>query len=158
MTRTPTTDEWGIDAGWLDADDVEHEVGPATIEQLREVIGKPLPQAYFDRIRGAPGFFEPRGGWRGRTAAAGLAAETVPPFAAAAVVAGEVEMVVILGLFADTREPPVSAAEVQERLFGANPLGNLTDYYREVSGGRLTLRGTVLPWVRTRITRALMSP
>jgi 4-alpha-glucanotransferase len=41
VTRTPTTDEWGIDAGWLDADDVEHEVGSATIAQLREVIGRP---------------------------------------------------------------------------------------------------------------------
>jgi len=37
---TPT-DEWGIDATWLDAHDREHEVSQATIEQLREVIGKP---------------------------------------------------------------------------------------------------------------------
>ena len=41
MTRTPTTDEWGIDASWLDALDEEHEVSPATIERLREVIGRP---------------------------------------------------------------------------------------------------------------------
>jgi 4-alpha-glucanotransferase len=41
VTRTPTTDEWGIDAGWLDAHDQEHEVSPATIERLREVIGRP---------------------------------------------------------------------------------------------------------------------
>jgi 4-alpha-glucanotransferase len=37
---TPT-DEWGIDASWLDAHDQEHEVSRATIEQLRGVIGKP---------------------------------------------------------------------------------------------------------------------
>jgi 4-alpha-glucanotransferase len=37
---TPT-DEWGIDASWLDAHDQEHEVSRATIEQLRAVIGKP---------------------------------------------------------------------------------------------------------------------
>ena len=43
MTRTPTTDEWGIDATWLDALDEEHEVAPATIERLREVIGTPPP-------------------------------------------------------------------------------------------------------------------
>ena len=37
----PTTDEWGIDASWLDALDEEHEVSPATIDRLREVIGTP---------------------------------------------------------------------------------------------------------------------
>ncbi len=41
MTRTPTTDEWGIDASWLDALDEEHQVSEATIERLREVIGVP---------------------------------------------------------------------------------------------------------------------
>src|SRR4051794_6426147 len=41
MTQTPTTDEWGIDATWLDANDEEHEVAPATIERLREIIGRP---------------------------------------------------------------------------------------------------------------------
>ena len=41
MTRTSPTDEWGIDATWLDALDTEHEVAPATIERLREVIGRP---------------------------------------------------------------------------------------------------------------------
>src|SRR3569833_801011 len=38
---TPTTDEWGIDATWTDALDREHEVAEATIEKLREIIGKP---------------------------------------------------------------------------------------------------------------------
>jgi 4-alpha-glucanotransferase len=38
---TPTTDDWGIDATWLDALDEEHEVAPATIEKLREIIGQP---------------------------------------------------------------------------------------------------------------------
>ncbi len=43
MTQTPTTDEWGIDATWLDALDEEHEVAQTTIERLREVIGTPPP-------------------------------------------------------------------------------------------------------------------
>ncbi|MDP9460288.1 MAG: 4-alpha-glucanotransferase [Actinomycetota bacterium] len=43
MTHTPTTDEWGIDATWLDALDEEHEVAQTTIERLREVIGTPPP-------------------------------------------------------------------------------------------------------------------
>src|SRR4051794_36602071 len=38
---TPTTDEWGIDATWLDAHDEEHEVAEATIEKLRDIIGQP---------------------------------------------------------------------------------------------------------------------
>jgi 4-alpha-glucanotransferase len=41
VTHTPTTDDWGIDATWLDALDQEHEVDPTTIERLREVIGRP---------------------------------------------------------------------------------------------------------------------
>src|SRR3954447_13653424 len=38
---TPTTDEWGIDATWIDAKDEEHEVAAATIGRLREIIGQP---------------------------------------------------------------------------------------------------------------------
>jgi 4-alpha-glucanotransferase len=41
VTQKPTTDEWGIDATWLDALDQEHSVAPETIERLREVIGRP---------------------------------------------------------------------------------------------------------------------
>jgi 4-alpha-glucanotransferase len=41
VTPTPTTDEWGIDASWLDALDEEHSVAQATIDRLREVIGTP---------------------------------------------------------------------------------------------------------------------
>ena len=35
MTRAQTTDEWGIDATWRDALDVEHEVSAETIAALR---------------------------------------------------------------------------------------------------------------------------
>jgi 4-alpha-glucanotransferase len=35
------TDEWGIDTVWRDAAEKEHEVSPATLEQLRAVIGTP---------------------------------------------------------------------------------------------------------------------
>src|SRR6476661_6286039 len=41
VTPTPTTDEWGIDASWLDALDEEHSVAQVTIDRLREVIGTP---------------------------------------------------------------------------------------------------------------------
>jgi 4-alpha-glucanotransferase len=39
VTPQPTTDEWGIDASWLDALDEEHSVAQTTIDRLREVIG-----------------------------------------------------------------------------------------------------------------------
>jgi 4-alpha-glucanotransferase len=41
VTRTPTTDEWGIDASWQDAFDEEHRVPEGTIARLREIIGRP---------------------------------------------------------------------------------------------------------------------
>jgi 4-alpha-glucanotransferase len=41
VTPRPTTDEWGIDASWLDALDEEHSVARTTIDRLREVIGTP---------------------------------------------------------------------------------------------------------------------
>jgi 4-alpha-glucanotransferase len=41
VTPTPTTDEWGIDATWLDALDEEHQIAQPTIDRLREVIGEP---------------------------------------------------------------------------------------------------------------------
>ncbi|MCF6508263.1 4-alpha-glucanotransferase [Blastococcus sp. MG754426] len=41
MTTKPTTDDWGIDASWLDALDEEHQVARETIETLRAVIGEP---------------------------------------------------------------------------------------------------------------------
>jgi 4-alpha-glucanotransferase len=60
VTRTPSTDEWGIDATWLDALDEEHQVGEATIERLREVIGTP-PADLEDR---APIVARPATRWR----------------------------------------------------------------------------------------------
>jgi 4-alpha-glucanotransferase len=41
VTTKPTTDDWGIDASWLDALDEEHQVAQGTIDRLREVIGEP---------------------------------------------------------------------------------------------------------------------
>ncbi|MGY2085689.1 4-alpha-glucanotransferase [Blastococcus sp. SYSU DS0539] len=38
---TPTTDDRGIDASWLDALDQEHQVAQETIDQLRGIIGEP---------------------------------------------------------------------------------------------------------------------
>lgn len=121
------------------------------IEMLSHLSGRPLPAGYYERIRQDPGFFEHKVLWPGHA----VVSETSPADPPERrVVRGNPRMLVMMGLFADSPEPPVSAASVHERLFGANPAGNLTDFYLEVSGGRMNIQGVVLPWVRTQITRA----
>jgi M6 family metalloprotease-like protein len=125
--------------------------GAQDIEALSAATGIPLPRGYYERVRRDPHFFEPKREWQGRAAprsASGEASVERP------VVRGDLRMVVMMGLFADSGEPPVSAGTVHEQLFGDNPLGSLTDYYRETSGGVMSIQGTVLPWVRTRFNRA----
>lgn len=124
------------------------------IEVLARERGITLPRAYYDRVRQDPDFFELRRGWRGRTAAGAGPATMGGARAAVLPGRGEMRMVVVMTLFSDSPEAPFSVDITQQRLFGANPLGSLTDFYREISGGRVTLTGNVLPWVRTGITRA----
>ena len=99
MTRTPSTDEWGIDATWLDALDEEHQVAEATIERLREVIGI-APADLEDRapIVARPGDV--------------LEVELRFPDSAAGWIAGFGPDVVVL-------EPEVLAKAVREKLLGA---------------------------------------
>ncbi|MCG8470041.1 MAG: immune inhibitor A [Gemmatimonadetes bacterium] len=67
---------------------------------------------------------------------------------------GSLPVLVIPALFADSPEPGVSDREISRVLFdGPISPGTLTQYYDEVSGGRLRVAGTVLPWSRTTVTR-----
>jgi M6 family metalloprotease-like protein len=122
------------------------------VEVLARARGVALPAGYHERVRQDPDFFELRRGWRNRAPDArpgslgGAKAAVLPA-------TGELRMVVVMTLFADSPEPPFATLLTQERLFGQNPLGSLTDFYREISGGRVTLTGSVLPWVRTGVTR-----
>jgi M6 family metalloprotease-like protein len=118
------------------------------IELLSQMSGRPLPQAYWDRIRENPGAFETRRGWRSR-----LSARPGAPQAQVEALQGNFRMVVMLGLFSDSPEPTVTVGDLQRQLFGANPRGNLSEYYREVSRGRMNITGVVAPWVRTGLTR-----
>jgi M6 family metalloprotease-like protein len=62
-------------------------------------------------------------------------------------------LVVILALFADSRDPDISRAQVQQALFdGPSDYGTLSEYYEEVSGGRLGVKGEVSSWIRTSLT------
>jgi M6 family metalloprotease-like protein len=117
------------------------------IEALAQARGIRLPQGYYDRVARDPGFFELRRGWRSLTPAdkGGISAAFLPS-------QGQLRMVVVMTLFADSPEPPFSTETTHQQLFGQNPLGNLTDFYREISGARVNLTGNVLPWVRSGIT------
>lgn len=110
------------------------------IEARAQLSGRTLPRAYFERVRQDPTIFEVQRGWTQRTAGrAGVA------------VTGNLRLIVVQALFSDSPEPGISAAEIQRALFdGPTPYGTLTEFYREISGGRLEVTGTVTPWVRTR--------
>ena len=115
------------------------------LEMTAQVMGRTLPQAYYETIRERPDFFEIAQGWTAKSRHAAQAHITV---------AGTLPVAVVLALFSDSPEPAIPAAEVQRVLFdGPATWGTLTEYYEEVSGGQLTVTGTVLPWVRTQTTR-----
>jgi M6 family metalloprotease-like protein len=122
------------------------------VEMMSRATGRPLPPAYYEQIRRDPAFFELRRGWSAR--AAGVQPGSGGALPAVLPVRGDLRMVVVMTLFADSPEPPVSTSVIEAQLFGANPLGNLTQYYHEISGGQVNLTGTVMPWVRTGITAA----
>lgn len=104
----------------------------------------PLPPAFLQRLKERPDFFRLKGGWIKK-------AEAVADQAVA--VTGTLPLVVVMALFSDSQDPFVSSQEVQTALFdGPSPYGTVTEFYEEASGGRLTITGQVLPWVRTSLT------
>jgi M6 family metalloprotease-like protein len=127
---------------------------PATaqdIEALALARGITLPAGYYERVARDPDFFELRRGWRNRTPASRTNLQNVTT-AAFLPEQGNLRMAVVMTLFAGSAPPPFSTEITQQRLFGPNPTGSLTDYYREISGGRVNLTGSVLPWTRTTVT------
>jgi M6 family metalloprotease-like protein len=124
----------------------------ADIEAVAAARGIPLPAGYYERVRRDPDAFEFRHPRRvdlsGRRPGVpgGISAAVLPS-------EGEMRMAVVMALFADSPEPPFSSTITHQQLFGSNPLGNLTEFYREISGNRVSVTGTVFPWVRTVTTR-----
>lgn len=116
------------------------------IEVLAQLVDRRLPPGYYARVRERPDFFTLGRAWlhRARDAArSGLA------------VTGEVPLVGVPALFSDTPDSVVTSADIRRVLFdGPAPAGTLTDYYIEVSGGRLVVAGQVTPWLRTNLTLA----
>jgi M6 family metalloprotease-like protein len=122
------------------------------VEMLSRQGGRALPPAYYERVRQDPGFFELRRGWSRRETVARQGPNG--PELVVLPATGNLRMLVVMTLFSDSPEPPFATSVIEQQLFGTNPLGNLTQFYHEISGGRVNLTGTVLPWVRTGIPRA----
>lgn len=116
------------------------------IEQAAAAAGRALPAAYFERIRDQPDFFTLQPAWvakAGTSARQGTALD------------GELKIIVVQALHADSPEPAFTAQDLARVYFtGPYANGTLTEYYDEVSGGRLAITGDVADWVRTSLTRA----
>ena len=109
-----------------------------------EAHGQPVPEAYYELIEKKPDLFSFPGVPWGN---AQMALEHT--------VEGTLPVLVVPALFSDSPEPHVSRTSLQRILFdGPAEFGTLTDFYRELSGGRLELSGQVTPWVRTSLTVA----
>jgi len=118
------------------------------IEAVAAMRGIPLPAGYYELVSANPDFFEFPNVWKGgRPAAVGGA--VVDP------VSGVFPIIVILALFSDSGTPVFTAEDIQRTLFdGPAPSGTITDFYRDASGGLLSVSGVTSPWIRTSITIA----
>ena len=70
-------------------------------------------------------------------------------------VVGTFKIPVLLGRFVDSPpdQVPCPRDQVQTAYFGDDP-GTITDFYREVSGNRVTLRGELRDWQRSAVTQS----
>ncbi len=64
---------------------------------------------------------------------------------------GELRVVVVPALFADSPEPETDPAHLDQVFFGDGP-ATLAAFYEAASGGVFTVKGTAAPWVRTSVT------
>ena len=119
-------------------------VGPVRAQDVAmrgEQVGLRPPPAYLEDLSREPRLFTfPGPGWGRALQARGQVTE------------GTLPVLVIPALFADSRDPHISREAIQQTLFdGPTPDGTLTEFYREVSLGRLEVSGEVTPWVRTHL-------
>ncbi len=122
------------------------EAAAQDIEVAAQQAGLTLPAGYYARVRQDPDFFAPHGGWIARASL---------DVAAGRAVAGDLPLVAIPALFSDSPDPQFSSADLSQVLFeGPAAEGTLREFYAEVSGGRLSIAGAVVPWARTNLTRA----
>jgi len=137
------------------------------VEKLGERYGTPLPPAYWTEVTRDPRAFHFqregserllhiqtfRGGrfpdlvLRQGEVVRSLGPRDVP-------LVGIFRFPLVLGLFADAPGEPAFTAEAVQREFFDGPNSyaqTLPELYREMSGGRVDLRGETFPWVRTEL-------
>jgi M6 family metalloprotease-like protein len=149
------------------------------VEMLAEQHGTRPPPGYYDQMRRDPASYRWRGrAWRpalrfddpnepgaGRAPGPARASGGTSPSGPSLIlgpregpVAGDVVFPLLLGLYSDSPDPsaPFRAQDVEEQYFtGPNPNGaTLTEYYAELSFGRLNLQAEVFDWTRSRFTNA----
>lgn len=98
---------------------------------------------YFQRLAADPTAFTLPNGLFRAGAAGPMPASTL----------GTRQILVVPALFSDSPDPHVTSEQIGQLLFqGPAPRGTLTQAYLEMSRGKLTVEGTVTPWVRTGLT------
>ena len=144
---------------------VAGRLGAQDIEVEASVRGIALPEGYYARVAEDPSFFELPNGWfrpidrsarvdAARTPSARAASGGSRLDAVADPLSGDLRLLIVPVLFADTPPPGFEASHIERVLLsGPSEDGTLTEFYREVSGGRLSVTGTVTPWIRTSFPR-----
>jgi len=114
--------------------------------------GGPLPAAMLARMAKDPTAYQFQHAWfgpveRARRARRALARGASPSAVGATGVSGTIAVPVLAGYFSGETVPD-TIANWQSQLFGANPTGNVTDFWHEASYGALTMTGTVYGWTQ----------
>ena len=148
---------------------VPEELAAQDVELLAERYGTTPPDAYFEQLGADPSAFRPSRGWRARLGLSpDVGAAGALPLGPAAVlgrrsggVSGTFEVPLLLGLYSDTPGIPsadvgaaagvsLTRAVIQREFFdGPNSrFATITEFYTELSGGRVTLLGDTHDWFR----------
>ncbi len=136
------------------------------VEMLARHYGTKVPEGYYRTLASHPDAFQFKRGRAGRTLsfmrayadAAGAGGHVQDLMKVLGPREGPVQgtftIPVVLGEFSDTQgQPPFGPDTVAKAYFGSGP-GTVTAYYQEVSGGKVTLKGDVMGWIRSTLTQA----
>lgn len=130
------------------------------VEMLGERYGTRPPQAYYDQLDRDPMAYQFVRGRPARmraamAAAAGTGRDVLRVLGPRdGPVRGTVRVPVVLGLFSDSPVAPAFTLEEIDEAYFSGDGATIKAYYTEVSGGRVTLEGSLYGWVRSAATRA----